>query len=115
MYLQILDLMLSGNRHVCEATKKDRELRTGETSNLNLKVEMSTPDTRLTQRYAGRHKESEAKHLPVKFTSQAANHSSVEIFGWQSPTASTVCLSHLDGDKLDGRKPTDTVGGCCKP
>lgn len=107
--------MLSGNRHVCDATKKGRELSTGKTSNLNLKVERSTPDTRLTRRLAGRHKDSEAKHLPVKFTSQAANYSSVEIFGWQSPTASTVWLSHLDGDKFDGTKPADTVGGCCSP
>lgn len=49
-YLQILDLMLSGNRHVCDTTKKGRELSTGKTSNLNLKVEISTPDTRLTRR-----------------------------------------------------------------
>jgi hypothetical protein len=49
----------------------------------NLKVEMSTrhhSDSELRW-----HKDIEAKHLPVKFTSQAANHSSVEIFGWQSP------------------------------
>lgn len=61
MYPKILNLMLSRDRHVCEATKKCKELSIGrkkKLSNPNLKVEVSTRHQ--TDSEVGCHKDVEA-------------------------------------------------------